>query len=111
MRWLALAILVAACSKDSAPDQSAAAIGDAEVKRAIEACTAYATKVCACAAPQAVETCKLAKGLPETIEVSRKLAQNPKAEPADSRQAATSIRATVKHCIEETAKLAELGCL
>jgi hypothetical protein len=109
MRWLVVALLLAACSR-AEQDAGQPAISDAEVKRGLDACNAYAAKLCACTADAAKEQCKLAKLMPESIEVARSIAQNPKAEPADSLQAAGTIRKTIKQCIEETARLPELGC-
>jgi hypothetical protein len=112
MRWmLAAIVLVAACSKSSSEEAQQPAISDAEVQRSLDACNAYVAKLCACTAEPAKQECKLATLIPESIEVARSLAQNPKAEPADSAQAAASIRKTVKRCVEETVKLPELGCM
>jgi hypothetical protein len=112
MRWMIAAMILAtACNRSSSEEASQPAISDAEVERSIEACNAYVAKLCACAADAAKQECKLAKLIPESIGVARSLAQNPKAEPADAAQAAGSIRKTVKRCIDETVKLAELGCM
>jgi hypothetical protein len=112
MRWVVVAALVLSCAKEQPDDKAAVplAISDAEVTRGLEACNAYVAKVCSCGADAAKEACRLAKMLPDSIAVARSLAQNPKAELEDSRQAAGSIRATAKQCIEQTVKLPELGC-
>jgi hypothetical protein len=119
MRWLlALALALACgCSKSTEPppkpDQPPPAIPEAELKRAIDACDAYVAKVCKCAEtePKAKQPCDLAKGQPEAIAIAQRLAQNPRADREDSLQAADSIRKTTKSCIEQTAKLPDLGCL
>ena len=112
MKWVVVVAFLSACAKETPDDKPAVplAISDAEVTRGIEACNAYLAKVCSCGADAAKEPCRLAKMLPDSIAVARSLAQNPKAELEDSRQAAGSIRATTKQCIEQTVKLPELGC-
>jgi len=60
--------------------------------------------------PDKKQDCELAKAMPEGIEVAKRLALNPKAEPEDSLQAASSVRKTVKQCIEKTARLPAEGC-
>ena len=113
MKWIVgVALVLLACGKEKPEDKPAVplAISDAEVTRGLEACNAYIAKVCSCGADAAKEPCKLAKMLPDSIAVARTLAQNPKAELEDSRQAAGSIRAMAKQCIEQTVKLPELGC-
>jgi len=117
MRWLALAVLVVGCSKsDPAPkiddNKPRELLPPAELQRAADACTGYVTKVCVCAETvvAAKEECALAKALPDAIGVAKRLASNPKADQEDAIQAAGSIRKTVRHCIEKTAKLPALGC-
>ena len=108
--WL---LVVAACSK--APPEETPETGlmtPAELQRADDACKTYVEKVCACAetVPAKKEDCTLAKVMPEGIEVAKRLAMNPKADREDSVQAASSVRKTVKQCIDRTAKLATEGC-
>jgi hypothetical protein len=115
MRWLAILLVVGACSKSSTEERPAEPpplIPADEIKRAADACAGYVTRVCACAETVAAakEDCALAKSLPDAIDVARRLAANPKADQEDAVQAAGSVRKTVKVCIEKTAKLAELGC-
>lgn len=110
---LALALAFApACSKkqDEPPPTTPPQISEAELKQAVDACTAYAEKLCACTAPAAKEECPLAKGVPEAIDVAKRLATNPKADVADAAQAASSIKKMLKRCVEQTARLPELGC-
>jgi hypothetical protein len=109
--WL---VLVAACSK-SAPEEDTlppALLSPGELQRADDACKAYVEKVCACATavPAKQEDCTMSKMMPEGIEVAKRLAANPKADREDSVQAASSVRKTVKQCIERTAKLPSEGC-
>lgn len=116
MRWLAIALMLAfACSKSTEQDRPAdppPLIPADEIKRAVDACNGYVTRVCACAETVAAakEACALAKAIPEAIDVAKRLAANPKADQEDAVQAAGSVRKTVKACIENTAKLPELGC-
>jgi hypothetical protein len=112
MKWAWL-VIVAACSKappEEPPEQGL--LSPTELQRADDACKTYVEKVCACAEtmPAKKEDCTLAKVMPEGIEVAKRLAMNPKAEREDSVQAASSVRKTVKQCIERTAKLATEGC-
>jgi hypothetical protein len=110
---LAWVVLVAACSK-APPEETPepGLLSPVELQRADDACTTYVAKVCACAetVPAKKEDCTLAKMMPEGIEVAKRLAMNPKAEREDSVQAASSVRKTVKQCIERTAKLSSEGC-
>ena len=111
MKRLALLVSVLGCSKDvPVLDQPATTIPEVEAKRAGEACDTYVATICACPMPAATESCKLSKALPEAIATSRRLATNPKAERDDAMLAAENVRKTAKYCIEETAKLASLGC-
>lgn len=113
--WLAAVtwLAVAACDSSEpppAPSRPPVVIAEAEIKRGVDACTSYVEQICACQAEGAKQQCALAKAMPEAIEIARRLAINPKADPADARQAAGSIRKTVKQCIEQIARLPELGC-
>lgn len=107
------ALALAACSKqqdEPAPAGTPPQISEAELKQAVDACTAYAEKLCACPAQPAKAECTLAKGVPEAIDVAKRLATNPKADVEDAAQAARSIKKMLKQCVEQTAKLPELGC-
>jgi hypothetical protein len=114
MRLLAALLLVAACSKpDEAPlVEPPPLLPMGELKRAAEACLTYVVQVCKCAetVPAVKEECALSRGLPDAIDLAKRLALNPKADKEDARQAASSVRKTVKTCIESTAKLPSLGC-
>jgi hypothetical protein len=110
---LVLVLALVACSKKEEPAPAPKpAITEPEVKRGRDACTAYVAKVCACAETVAAqkEPCKLARALPEVVELSMEVAMNGDAKRLDTLQAADSIRKTVKTCIEETAKLPAAGC-
>jgi hypothetical protein len=113
---IAVALVAAsACSKQDEPAREQPplpTIADVEVKRALDACEDYVARACKCSetVPAAAEPCTLAKLLPESIEVAKRLANNPKAAREDALQAANSIRKTVKQCVEQTAKLPALGC-
>ncbi|MBS1123101.1 MAG: hypothetical protein H6Q90_5329 [Deltaproteobacteria bacterium] len=114
-RGLLVLALVAGCSKEReapAPAERPAAIPAPEVQRGLDACAAYVAKVCACAqtAPDLAETCTLAKSLPEAIEIGKRVAAYPSSTSEDAAQAASSIRKTVKQCIEQTAQLPSRGC-
>lgn len=113
MKWVVALVLAAACSKDEAPppaEPPPPLLPAAEIKRAVDACKAYVDKVCACETPKAKEECTLARGVPDAIDLAKRLAANPKADPVDAKQAASSVRKTVKNCIERTAALPTEGC-
>ena len=113
---LAALVLAAGCAKkqdkpapsgDRPPVMSAA-----EAKRSQDACTAYAQRACACAdtVPAAKASCDAARALPEAVRIGLEVATNPDTEREDVISAQRSVRKTVKSCIEDTAKLADLGC-
>jgi hypothetical protein len=113
VKWLVVALAVAACNSDStptAPAQPPPVIPTTEVQRAVDACEAYVTKVCKCAETVAAakDRCDLARGLPEALEISKHLAANPKAEREDALAAGANIRKIVKQCVELTAKLVDI---
>ena len=112
---IALAFLLgSACSKEKEAPlvEPPPILPISEIQRASEACKTYVEKVCACGetVDAAKQECKLARGIPDAIELAKRLATNPKADPVDAKQAASSVRKTVKNCIESTAKLPSLGC-
>jgi len=114
--WLALfgAALGGACKKqdEPAPAATRSLVGEAELRRGHDACTAYVTQVCACAqaVPAAQEPCKLAKALPEALEVALAVSAHPDTERRDAVQSAAALRKTIARCIEQTARLPALGC-
>jgi hypothetical protein len=83
-----------------------------EVQRSKDACATYVERVCACAetVPAVAKQCKLSRALPDAIRLSLEIAASPDSKPADVRGAQSSVRKTVKECIEQTAKLPTLGC-
>jgi hypothetical protein len=110
---LALVLAVLACSKSKSeepPAEPPPLLSASELKLAADACKAYVDKVCACEVAEAKEECKLARGVPDAVDLAKRLAANPKADPADAKQAASSVRKTVKNCIERTAALPAMGC-
>jgi hypothetical protein len=111
---LAAALAAPACRKqeERAPAARPAVIGEAELKRGRDACGAYLEQVCACArtVPAAQHECELAKALPESIEVATDVAAHPETERKDAVQLAAAARKAIARCIEQTAKLPELGC-
>lgn len=111
--WLA-AIALAGCkqSKEPPPAPPPLVIPAPELKRGQDACAAYVEQACACAktVPAAAELCTLAKALPEAIDVALEVAMHPDTERKDLRQSADAIRKAIAGCIEQTAKLGELGC-
>lgn len=86
-----------------------------EIQRGQDACKVYVDKVCACAAqkPDAAELakqCELSKALPQAIEISLSVANNPDSKQDIVEQSYANVRKTVGSCIEETAKLPAAGC-
>jgi hypothetical protein len=112
MRFLIAVVVIAACSKEkeATPVEPPPLLPASEIERATQACKTYVEKVCACEVAAAKTECKLARGLPDAVDLAKRLAINPKADPADAKQAASSVRKTVKQCIESTARLPSLGC-
>jgi len=112
---LALAgqLLLGACKQQEEPAPAPPpAIGEAELRRGHDACRAYVEQVCACAktVPAAQQPCALARALPESIDVAVAVSAHPQTERRDVTQSAAAIRKTIARCIEQTAKLPELGC-
>jgi hypothetical protein len=116
VRWLALTLALAACSrKADAPPAPAAdrpAMAASEVKRGQDACKAYIARVCACAetVPAMRERCQLARPLLDALEVAADVGANADSTRRDSLQANASVRSIIKECIEQAAKLPTAGC-
>jgi hypothetical protein len=114
MRWLALAVCLACACKQKAepPPAPAPALPQAEVKRAQDACRAYVEKVCGCAATQPAlqEPCKLARALPDALQVGLEVGASTDSTRRDVVQTQDSVRKIAKECIEQTAKLPAAGC-
>ena len=83
-----------------------------EIQRGQDACKVYVEKVCACAAqkPELAKQCELSKALPQAIEISLSVANNPDSKKDIVEQSYANVRKTVGNCIEETAKLPAAGC-
>jgi hypothetical protein len=114
-RCVIVLALVAGCSKKQEPQQDPtrpASIPQAELERGRDACKAYVDKVCKCAETVAavVEQCKLAKALPEVIELALGVSSSTDSTAKDSLHAAAGIRNTIAACIEKTAQLPAQGC-
>ncbi len=111
---LAAALAAGACKQqeEPAPAPAPAAIGAAEIKRGQDACRAYVEQVCACAktVPAAEQPCARAKALPDSIDTAVQVSAHPETERLDAVQSAAAVRKIIARCIEQTAKLPELGC-
>jgi hypothetical protein len=114
MRWLALAMSLACACKQKAepPPAPAPALPATEVKRAQDACRAYVEKVCGCAThqPALEEPCKLARALPDALQVGLEVGASTDSTRRDVVQTHDSVRKIAKECIEEMAKLPAAGC-
>jgi hypothetical protein len=114
--WLAAALALAACGKSEepapAPGSAAPRMSAAEVQRARDACKAYVDRACACAQtiPAAKAACDGARALPESIKTALEVAASPDSTAADVRHTQRFVRDAVAECIEQTAKLPQLGC-
>jgi len=117
MRCALLALLLAtgACAKKAEqppPEPRPAPLSVDEVKRSQDACQVYIDRACACAAtvPAAQKECGDAKPLSDAIRIALEVGGSLDAKPDIVLQTQASVRKTVKHCIEATAKLPSLGC-
>jgi hypothetical protein len=110
---LGLGLGLGACKKSEPPPPPppAAAIPQIEVKRAQDACKAYVDKVCACARshPDLADSCKLARALPDALQVSLEVGSSGDSTRRDVLQTQDSVRKIAKECIEELARL-PAGC-
>jgi hypothetical protein len=113
-RWLAAALLCAACKQQAEPPPPppVPAMPAAEVKRAQDACKAYVDKVCGCARamPALDPACRLARALPDAIQVGLDVGASADSTQRDVRQVQDSVRKIAKECIEELARLPASGC-
>lgn len=114
LRALLVLAAIAGCKKEPAaappPSDRPPPIPPTELKRGEDACKAYVEKVCACTAPDAARQCGLAKALPDAIATGLEVAQNPESTRRDVVQSNDVVRKTMKECIEQLAKLPQLGC-
>ncbi len=111
---LVAGLALGACKKqeEPAPAPAPPAIAEAEIERGQDACRAYIERACACAetVPAAQEPCKLARGIPDSLDLLVQVAAHPETERQDAAQTAAALRKIVARCIEGTAKLPGLGC-
>ena len=93
-------------------EERGAPLPTAEITLGQDACTAYVTQVCGCAAtvPAVAEECKLARSLPEAVRVTTEIAASPQSTKLDSAHALDMLRKTTATCISKTAALAAQGC-
>src|SRR5438128_2525044 len=114
MKRLVVALLLVAGCKAKQPKKHAPPppMAATEVQRGQDACKSYVDRVCGCAAtkPELAKQCDLSKALPQAIEISLSVANNPESKPDIVEQSYDSVRKTVASCIEETAKLPAAGC-
>ena len=113
--WLAALALCAACKQQAdppPPPAPAPALPATEVKRAQDACKAYVDKVCGCAGtmPALEQPCRLARALPDAIQVSLEVGASAETAERDVRQVQAGVRKIAKQCIEELARLPATGC-
>jgi hypothetical protein len=113
VKFLVLLALLGCAKKQEAPQETAVpAMSAEEQQRSRDACADYVKRVCACAdkVPAVKQQCDLARALPDAVRLGLEVAASPDSKPNDVIGAQTSVRKTVKECIEETAKLPALGC-
>jgi hypothetical protein len=112
---VAVALAGGACKKQEkrpAQEPPVPQLSPEEIRRSEDACKTYVDRVCTCATtvPAAVSACDSAKALPEAVRIALDVASYPDSKPDIVRQSQAGVRKTVKECIEQTAKLAALGC-
>ena len=108
-----MCLLVACKKQEAAPKQQALPqMTPAEIQRSEDACKAYVDKVCACAAtvPAVVDDCNLGKALPEAVRIGVEVSLSADSKHDDVIGAQSSVRKTVKTCIEKLAQLPSRGC-
>lgn len=112
---VAVALAGTACKKQQkAPvkEPPAPQLSAEEIQRSTDACKTLVERACSCATtvPAAVNVCESSKALPDAVKIALDVAAYPDSSPDVVRQAQAGVRKTVKECIEQTAKLATLGC-
>jgi hypothetical protein len=112
VKRLVLVALLAACSKQAADEPAAKPMPAEEVQRGKDACKALVDKACTCAdkVPAAKEACDLARPMPQALELQLEFASSEGTKKNDALAAQAGVRKVVKECIEQTAKLASVGC-
>ena len=112
--WLAALALCAACKQasDAPAPAPAPSMPATEIKRAQEACHAYVDKVCGCARtmPALEQPCRLARALPDAVQVTVEVGASTDTAQRDVRQVQDAVRKIAKQCIEELARLPATGC-
>jgi hypothetical protein len=115
--WLAALALCAACKQQADPPPPptgarAAVMPATEVKRAQDACKAYVDKVCGCARtmPALEQPCRLARALPDAVQVGIEVGATADTAERDVRQVQSGVRQIARQCIEQLAKLPAAGC-
>lgn len=113
-RFAVCLALCAACKDraDAPPPAPVPAMSAAEIKRAQDACQSYVDKACACAqtVPAMQSSCKLARALPDAIQLDLAVSASAEAKRRDALWAQDSMRKIVKECIEGLARLPAAGC-
>lgn len=114
MKRLLLVCLLVACKKqEPAPkEQAVPQLTPAEIQRSEDACKAYVDKVCGCVAtvPDLKQDCDLAKALPDAVRIGVEVSLSADSKHDDVIGAQSSVRKTVKTCIEHMSQLAARGC-
>jgi hypothetical protein len=113
-----LALLLTGCKAKESKQHSVKQVKEMsamEIQRGQDACKVYVEKVCACAtskpdARDLAKQCELSKALPQAIEISLSVANNPDSKPDIVQQSYANVRKTIGNCIEETARLPAAGC-
>jgi hypothetical protein len=122
-----LALLLAACSSPNPPASSSSSedwkdkdgkdvgkMADEEMERGLALCRGYVTRLCGCAArdPSLAESCDLAKGQPQGLELHIALLHGQKGplSPHDHRRTQAGARKIVAACVEADAKLDPVTC-
>jgi len=113
-RWLLVLVLVGCKSSSEAPakDNGAPKMTVEEVKRSRDACEDFQTRACACAAsvPAAKPTCDQAKATNDAMKIAIDVGANSDTAQRDALDAQRNVRKAVSSCVEESSKLATLGC-
>lgn len=111
---LALVLALGGCAKkkeERAPAASGSAgLSEVEIQRAREACADYQARVCQAAAkaperPELAEACRLAPSTTDAMRTALEVSAHPESAPRDVKQAQDAVRKTMRHCVEELAKL------
>lgn len=112
--------LASGCSKKAdkpapPPDQRPVPITIEERTRNADACKTYVEKICACAAAhpdraEVVDLCKYDTPLSDALSLSMATAENPASSRNDVLLSQAQARKIATQCLDQTAKLANLGC-